>query len=135
MMRLSRQHVTKPKLLYCLSMIALLVCTNGCISNQVVTRARGYTDERVEPLKGDQVFSHGGVCYVTQGKHPKGHSAEKMDPSDLKNSHEPYYAFKPCPGCYSLLLLTAPMDAVTLPFQALALGFVWFVMRQGWHGC
>ena len=110
---------------------APLFCTNGCISSAAVKRAKGYTDERVEPLKGDTVFLHGGVCYVSQQKHPEGVNTEKMPPTHKTENHPPYYAFKPCPGCYSLLLATVPLDAATLPFQALLSGFWYLALKNG----
>ena len=129
--RWTASHVMSMKFIHYPLLLALFFCTNGCMSSGVVKRAKGYTDERIEPLKGDNVFLHGGVCYVIQQKHPQGKNAEKMPPTMQRDNHPPYYAFKPCPCCYSLLLVTAPLDAATLPCQALYGGFFWLLFRYG----
>ena len=112
-------------------LFATLLSTAGCMSSQVVTRARGYTTERVEPRTGDTVFVHGGVSYVVQQKNHQRATAEAMSPTELQKYPPDFYVFDPCPGCYSLLLVTAPMDAVTLPCQGLYVGFLYLCLRYG----
>jgi hypothetical protein len=96
----------------------------GCTTSAMIKRAKGYTDARVQPLKGDSVFLHDGHSYVTQRKRPKGENAEKMSPAILQPYPEPCYAFKPFPGAYAFLLITVPFDAALLPFQAIWVGGV-----------
>ena len=79
------------------------------------------------------MFLHGGVCYVIQQKYPEGDNAERMSPTHQADNHPPYYAFRPCPGCYSLLLVTVPMDAVTLPFQAIGYGVAILMFSNATH--
>ena len=119
------------RFIYSLLLFPVLFCTSGCMSSQVVSRAKGYTADRVEPLTGDTVILHGGSSYVIRQKHPERATAEKMSPTELQKYPPPYYAFDPCPGCYSLLLVTAPMDAATLPCQALYGGFLYLILRYG----
>jgi hypothetical protein len=124
---------TSMKFIYCWLLIGLLICTNGCISSQVVKRAKGYTTDRVEPRQGDTVFLHGGSSYVVQQKRPERDTAEKMSPTELQKYPPPYYAFDRCRGCYSLFLITAPMDAATLPFQAIGYGLAALMYSNATH--
>ena len=111
-------------------LIVILLCTGGCMSSHVVNRAKGYTTDRVEPRTGDSVFLHDGLFYVAEQKRPERDSAEKMSPTELQKYRPPFYAFDPCPGCCSLLLITAPMDTATLPLQAIYGGFWYLVFRN-----
>ena len=109
------------------SFIVMLLISNGCMTSAAVKRAKGYTDERVQPLKGDTIISHGGLNYVVQQK--RSEKAEKM-PSAAQSG--PYYAFKSCPGCYALLTVTVPLDIATCPFQLIGWGLAtWFINGIG----
>src|ERR1700692_1245408 len=111
-----------------LLLIALLVSSNGCMTAATIKRGKGYTDEQVQPLKGDTVFLHGGLSYVVQQKQPEGENAKKMPPTALQPYPPPYRAYKPSPGCYPFLIVTVPLDAATFPLQAIGVGFeYWFV--------
>lgn len=122
----------KMKFVTTVLLTALLVSSAGCMTASMVKRAKGYTDERVQPLEGDTVFLHGGFGYVIQQKHAEGKNAEKMPPSMQYNSHPPYYAFKPCPAAYAFLPLTIPLDIATSPFQLIGLGLeAWFISGLG----
>lgn len=121
------------RFIYCPLLVALLFCTSGCISNQVVNRAKGYTTDRVEPRTGDTVFLHGGLSYVVQQKRPEREAADKMSPMELQKYPAPYYTFDPCPGCYSLFIVTVPLDAATLPFQAIGLGLAALIYSNATH--
>src|SRR6266404_5888861 len=94
-------------------LIALLLISNGCTSTAMVSRAKGYTCEPVQPLKGDTLFLRGGRSYVVQQRPPERHNVEEMPPAVLQPFPPPYYAFRPCVGCYASLIVTVPFDAVT----------------------
>src|SRR6185369_10587052 len=117
----------------CYPLLIALFCTSGCMSNQLVERAKGYTTDRVEPRAGDTVFLHGGLSYVAQQKRPEKDVAGKMSPMELRQYPPPYYAFSPCPGCYAFFLVTVPMDAVTLPFQAIGCGLAALMYSNATH--
>jgi len=107
---------------------ALLLVMTGCTTSAMVKRTKGYTDAQVQPLKGDTVFLHGAQSYVVQQKRSGTEDTEKMPAATLQPFPPPYYAYRPCPGCYGFLLITVPFDAATLPFQAIGLGAkYWFV--------
>jgi len=79
------------------------------------------------------VFLHGGVSYVAQQKTPRREATEKMAPAELQKYPPPYYTFDPCPGCYGFLIVTAPLDAATLPFQAIGMGLTAWLMSGQRH--
>lgn len=115
-----------------LLLIALIVGSNGCMTAANVERAKGYTNEPTQPLKGDTVFLHGDHYYVIRQKQPAGKEAEKLPPTTPQGSQGSYYAFKPCLGCYVFTLATVPLDIVTSPFQLIGLGVkAWFLDALG----
>ncbi len=95
--------------------VALLLCSNGCITYCTVHRAQGYTSEWVQVKEGDKTFSHKETTYVIQQKRPKEED-QKID-----FSRDGGFAYKPNGVYYVLLPLTVPADIVTAPFQ-----FLWF---------
>ncbi len=103
-------------------LFTLLFSTTGCTTSKMVNYSRGYSDQQVQPLKGDTVFVHGSRSYVAQQKQPQGENARKMPPEMLRPYQPPYYAYKPSPGGYAFLVVTVPFDAATLPFQAAGYG-------------
>jgi len=105
---------------------AFLIISGGCMTSAAVKRAKGYTDERVHPSKGDTIITHGGLNYVAQQDHFV--SPEK---TPIMESG-PYFAFKPCPGCFALLMVTVPLDIATSPFQLVGWGLeTWFINGIG----
>ena len=88
----------------------------GCASKAAVERAQGYTIKQTHPFTGDTVFVHEGRNYVIQKKNRDWRTTEPLDPDERKR----YYAFRPCPPCYALLLLSVPCDLVTSPCQLYA---------------
>lgn len=125
------------KFISCILLLALVFVVTGCTTTALVNRAKGYTGEQVQPLKGDTVFVHrtssylilhDSHSYVIQKNRSHDEGAEAMPPSMLRDFPPPYYAFKPCPGCYVYLVATVPLDTVTLPLQVIGTGLLyWFL--------
>ena len=83
------------------------------MTNQVLTKAGGYTSEPAELERGDKVFKHGRLYYAKKPK--KG-----VDVSTLPMPEKPpgYLAvYDPHHGYYFLLPFSFVGDVVTSPFQ------------------
>jgi hypothetical protein len=113
----------------CFWLLVLCLMITGCTTTAMVKRAKGYTDEQVQPSKGDDVFQHRGNSYVIQKQRRDGENVEVMPREMLQGFPPPYYAFKPCPGAYPFLVFTVPFDAATLPLQVIGLGLFYSFMH------
>ena len=108
------------KIIISFLLIALLVSSNGCMTGQTVQRAKGYTKETIQPLKGDTVFQHGGLTYIIQHKHAEGETNSVLVLP--YNVPTPYLAYRPSPAYYVLIPFAFVGDIVTFPFQLFVYG-------------
>ncbi len=110
-----------------LSLTAVLMMSNGCMSATAIYNARGYTGEIVHVSKGDKLFKHNGEQYAIQ--YPKGKETSNLSSPDIPPGTT-VFAYKPRPAYYLLLPLTIPADVVTGPWQI----FVFLAVKIG-HPC
>jgi hypothetical protein len=116
------------KLTFGILLVLLAACLNGCITSNVIERAKGHSTEWVDIEKGDKIVETNGISTLTR-VNPSTGGQTVIRLWEMRTYGGKLYS--PNAAYYCWLPLSIPADIVTSPFQLLGALAAGLAMENG----